>query len=51
LRADGADSREDEMMAQAPGGPGGRIFISYRREDVGYPAGWLFLGWASGHCR
>ena len=23
-------------------GPGGRIFISYRREDAGYPAGWLF---------
>ena len=23
-------------------GPGGRVFISYRREDSGYPAGWLF---------
>ena len=23
-------------------GPGGRIFICYRREDAGYPAGWLF---------
>ena len=26
-------------MAQASGG---RVFISYRREDAGYPAGWLF---------
>jgi hypothetical protein len=27
------------MMTEAPGG---RVFISYRREDAGYPAGWLF---------
>lgn len=26
-------------MAEAPGS---RVFISYRREDSGYPAGWLF---------
>ena len=23
-------------------GPGSRVFLSYRREDAGYPAGWLF---------
>ena len=23
-------------------GPSGRVFICYRREDAGYPAGWLF---------
>jgi hypothetical protein len=27
------------MVAEAPGS---RVFISYRREDSGYPAGWLF---------
>ena len=27
------------MMTQEPGGP---VFICYRREDAGYPAGWLF---------
>jgi hypothetical protein len=30
---------EGGMMTQ---GPGGRVFICYRREDAGYPAGWLF---------
>jgi hypothetical protein len=30
---------KDGMMTQ---GPGGRVFICYRREDAGYPAGWLF---------
>ena len=29
------------MDASAPISPG-RIFISYRREDAAYPAGWLF---------
>jgi len=29
-------------MAEASGGPGGRIFISYRRGDASYPAAWLF---------
>jgi hypothetical protein len=30
---------KDGAMTQ---GPGGRVFICYRREDAGYPAGWLF---------
>ncbi len=30
---------KDGMMTH---GPGGRVFICYRREDAGYPAGWLF---------
>ena len=29
-------------MIAATGTPGGRVFISYRREDAGYPADWLF---------
>ena len=29
-------------MAESPTGVRGRIFISYRREDAAYPAGWLF---------
>ena len=29
-------------MAEATGGSTGRIFISYRREETAYPAGWLF---------
>jgi TIR domain len=29
-------------MAEPPAEVRGRIFISYRREDAGYPAGWLF---------
>lgn len=29
-------------MAQVPAGRPGRIFISYRREDAAYPAGWLY---------
>jgi len=34
-----ADSSKGGMVAEAPGS---RVFISYRREDSGYPAGWLF---------
>jgi hypothetical protein len=34
-----ADGGKDGDMAEVPGG---RVFISYRREDAGYPAGWLF---------
>ena len=34
-----AGMAKDDMMTQ---GPGGRVFICYRREDAGYPAGWLF---------
>ena len=34
-----AGMAKDGMMTQ---GPGGRVFICYRREDAGYPAGWLF---------
>ena len=34
-----ADSSRGGMVAEAPGS---RVFISYRREDSGYPAGWLF---------
>src|SRR6185437_15166507 len=34
-----ADSGKGGMVAEAPGS---RVFISYRREDSGYPAGWLF---------
>ena len=33
--------REGIMMASTPAA-GGRIFISYRREDTAYPAGWLY---------
>lgn len=33
---------KDGMMAKASGGPGGRIFISYRRGGASYPAAWLF---------
>jgi hypothetical protein len=29
------------MTASPPAAPG-RIFISYRREETAYPAGWLF---------
>jgi hypothetical protein len=29
-------------MAEATAGSTGRIFISYRREETAYPAGWLF---------
>jgi hypothetical protein len=29
-------------MAQSPPAGSGRIFISYRREETAYPAGWLF---------
>jgi TIR domain-containing protein len=29
------------MAASPPSAPG-RIFISYRREETAYPAGWLF---------
>jgi hypothetical protein len=36
-----SDGGKDGMMAEASGGPGGRIFISYRRRDASYPAAWL----------
>ena len=29
-------------MAESPTDVQGRIFISYRRDDTAYPAGWLF---------
>ncbi len=29
-------------MTDAPSTPTGRIFISYRRQDAAYPAGWLY---------
>ena len=29
-------------MAETSGGPGGRVFVSYRRGDASYPAAWLF---------
>jgi hypothetical protein len=29
-------------MAASAAGPIGRVFISYRREDTAYPAGWLY---------
>ena len=29
-------------MVESAAGPTGRIFISYRREETAYPAGWLF---------
>ena len=29
-------------MAESAAGSTGRIFISYRREETAYPAGWLF---------
>jgi hypothetical protein len=29
-------------MAESPAGSTGRIFISYRRDETAYPAGWLF---------
>ena len=29
-------------MAESAAAAEGRIFISYRREDAAYPAGWLF---------
>jgi hypothetical protein len=35
------------MGVPAAGGPG-RVFISYRRDDAAYPAGWLFDRLASG---
>ena len=34
-----ADSSKGGMVAEARGS---RVFISYRREDCGYPARWLF---------
>jgi hypothetical protein len=36
------DGGEDDMTAEASGGPGGRVFVSYRRGDASYPAAWLF---------
>jgi hypothetical protein len=30
------------MMSEAARGASGRIFLSYRREDSAFPAGWLF---------
>jgi hypothetical protein len=35
-------SREVGIMAEPHPGTPGRIFISYRREETAYPAGWLF---------
>ena len=29
-------------MAESAAGPTGRIFISYRRDETAYPAGWLY---------
>ena len=29
-------------MAESAAGSTGRIFISYRREETAYPAGWLY---------
>jgi len=29
-------------MVESAAGSTGRIFISYRREETAYPAGWLF---------
>lgn len=40
--AAGGDGGKDGMMAEASGGPGGRVFICYRRGDASYPAAWLF---------
>jgi hypothetical protein len=31
-------AKDGMMMRERPG----RVFICYRREDAGYPAGWLF---------
>jgi hypothetical protein len=41
LRA-GSDAETPTDLIAGTGAPGGRVFISYRREDAGYPAGWLF---------
>jgi hypothetical protein len=29
-------------MAESAAGATGRVFISYRREETAYPAGWLY---------
>ena len=38
----GGGSREMELMAESAAPSPGRIFISYRREETAYPAGWLY---------
>jgi hypothetical protein len=39
---DGVGRPEEEIMTASPPTAPGRIFISYRREETAYPAGWLF---------
>ncbi len=36
------DSHELRLMADSTAPSAGRVFISYRREETAYPAGWLF---------
>jgi TIR domain len=36
------DSRQVRLMADSTAPPAGRVFISYRREETAWQAGWLF---------
>src|SRR5215467_2804787 len=41
MDCEGAE-RQGGIMTEGYPAAAGRIFISYRREDAGYPAGWLY---------
>lgn len=41
MRCDGRAGKLSTVGTEGPAAPG-RIFISYRREETAYPAGWLF---------